>query len=288
MSSKYTINLCETTENVMDKFVIRTYYQEDIETHGHNFFELVYVTGGSTFHVLNGVSRVLGCGDYFIVDYGSVHCYENSNNLTIINCLFLPEIIDDTLKGCCSFDSLLHMCLLRYYKLYMGKTSANRIFHDEDGRVFQLLTGLIKEYEDKKVGYTEIFRSRLLEILILIARNVMDYEPITKDDIILDVIQYINSNYNKPSALSRFCSIHHYSPQYISRKFKQETGITVSVYLQKVRIEKSCELLAGSNLLIADVAEAVGYTDEKFFNSLFKRMIKMTPRDYRKMNKANL
>jgi AraC family transcriptional regulator, L-rhamnose operon transcriptional activator RhaR len=284
MSYEYTIELKEATLNNADKFVIKTYYQDDVATHDHNFFELVYVIGGSTLHTLNGASGSLGLGDYFIVDYGSVHCYAQSKDLTIINCLFLPEIIDDTLKGCCSFEELLHVCLLRYYKLYLGKTPANRIFHDDDGRILQLLTGMMREYEEKQVGYAEIFRSRLLEILILTMRNLVDRNLITKNDTILEVIQYINSNYTSQSLLSKFCELHHYSPQYISRKFKQETGFTVSDYLQKVRIEKSCELLAGSDMSVADIAESVGYADLKFFNNLFKKMIKMSPREYRKLS----
>ena len=284
MSKEYTIELNEAALNNADKFVIKTYYQEDVATHNHNFFELVYVIGGSTLHTLNGTTGSLWLGDYFIVDYGSQHCYEQSKDLTLINCLFLPEIIDDTLKGCRSFEELLHVCLLRYYKLYFGKTSANRIFHDDDGRVLQLFTGMMKEYEEKKVGYAEIVRSRLLEILILTMRNVVDNNMNIKNDTILEVIQYINSNYPSQTLLSKFCDLYHYSPQYISRKFKQETGFTISEYLQKVRIEKSCELLAGSDMPIADVAESVGYADLKFFNNLFKRMIKMSPREYRKLS----
>lgn len=282
MDKKYTIHLNETTANCEDRFVIKSFIQEDVATHDHNFFELVYITGGSTHHTLNGIHGSLHSGDYFIVDYGSEHSYEQSENLTLINCLFYPEIIDDTLKGCCSFDELLHVCLLRYYKLYYGKASANHIFQDQDARILQLLTGMMKEYEEKKVGYSEIFRSRLLEILILIMRNVIQRDSIIKNDTIIEVIKYIKSHYSSSRILSTFCDLYHYSPQYISRIFRQETGFTVSEYLQKVRIEKSCELLAGSNLSVADIAESVGYTDLKFFTSLFKRMIKMTPRDYRK------
>jgi AraC family L-rhamnose operon transcriptional activator RhaR len=279
MSNDFTIELNEATLDSTDKFVIKAYYQEDMATHNHNFFELVYITGGSTWHTLNKTTGSLSLGDYFIVDYGSVHCYAQSKELTLINCLFLPEIIDDTLKGCRSFEELLHVCLLRYYKLYLGNTPANRIFHDENGRILQLLTGMMKEYEEKKVGYAEIFCSRLLEIMILTIRNVVDNNSrILKNEIILKVIRYINGNYHNQKLLSEFCELYHYSTQYISRKFKQETGFTIREYVQKVRIEKSCELLAGSDLPIVEIAETVGYADLKFFNNLFKRMIKMSPR----------
>ena len=80
-----------------------------------------------------------------------------------------------------------------------------------------------------------------------------------------------------------FCQEHHFSLQYISRKFKQETGITFREYLQKIRIEKSCVLLAGSDLRISEIASAVGYDDIKFFNSMFKKLVMMSPREYRKL-----
>jgi len=282
MKREFTLELKETTSNQKDRFVIKIYEQEDISMHNHKFFELVYVMEGKTVHTLNGTGCTLHRGDYFVVDYGSEHAYTHSENLKLMNCLFLPEIIDDTLKGCCSFTELLHVCLLRYYKLYFGKNLANRVFQDENGKVLNLLLGMKEEYEQKKVGYAEVFRGRLQEILIIIMRNITDQNKReVKNDTILNVVEYINRNYPNHTLLLKFCEENHYTTPYISRKFKQEMGITVSEYLQKVRIAKSCELLAGSNILVADVAEAVGYNDIKFFNKLFKRMIKMSPREYR-------
>ncbi len=285
MKNEYTLELDETYIHPKDKFMIMTYNQEDLEAHNHRFFELAYVKEGTALHTLSGTSTTLRPGDYFIVDYGSVHSYTNCHNLTLINCLFQPEIIDETLKGCCSFEALLHVCLLRYYKLYLGNTPANRIFFDEEGRIQTLLIGMIKEFEEKNVGYAEICRSRLFEILILIMRNVVDDKvSIIQNEIILNAILYIRDHYQSHSLLSKFCKQYHYSPQYISRRFKEDTGFTISEYLQKVRIEKSCELLAGSTMTIARIAEEVGYTDLKFFNQLFKKMIKMSPREFRKLS----
>lgn len=287
MKKNFTIELRETEEGIslVDKLVIKLYQQDDVTNHNHNFFELAYITGGSCLHTLNDESNIISVGDYFIIDYGSIHSYTESKDLTLINCLFLPEIIDDTLKGCCSFEELMHGCLLRYYKVYLGKTPVNRIFHDTDGRVLQLLNGLMKEYQEKQVGYSEIYRCRLQEILILTMRNVLDNNSSTTNNtIVLEAIQYINSNYRSQKVLDEFCKKYHFTPQYISRRFKQETGLTIRDYQQKVRMEKCCELLAGSDMSVSDIAQQVGYNDIKFFNELFKRMLKMTPREYRKMS----
>ena len=61
--------------------------QTDMESHNHDFFELVYVVKEAV-HTLNsqeGFER----RDYFIIDYGSVHSYSKSEDFTLINCIFL-------------------------------------------------------------------------------------------------------------------------------------------------------------------------------------------------------
>jgi len=266
-----------------EKLFIKTYVQDDTPSHHHDFFELAYITGGTARHTLNGSCSELSKGNYFIVDYGSRHSYTHSKDLTLINCLFLPEIIDDTLIGCHSFGSLISVCLLRYYKLYSAKNSANRIFTDEGGRILDILTVMRRELEQRKVGYQEILKNRLMEIIIITMRNIMDDSmKDVKTEITLQMMDYIHNYYPQHRLLTTYCERYHYSPQYVSRKFKLDTGFTVSEYLQRTRIEKSCALLAGSRLSVAEIAEAVGYSDYKSFHTLFKKLIHRSPGEYRK------
>ena len=147
------------------KMAVKPFAQDDTSEHGHDCFEMVYIMNGSAVQVLNGVPETLRKGDYFIIDYGSMHAYEKCKDLILINCLFLPEIIDDTMAGCRSFEELLRVCLIRYHKQYFETATVNRIFHDEDGRVLKLLKGMQTEYEQENIGYREVFRCRLQEIL---------------------------------------------------------------------------------------------------------------------------
>lgn len=285
----YTIGVAENWKE--EKLRVSPFHQDDVVPHAHSFFEMVYVTGGKAVHTLNGKEELVQKGDYFIVDYGSIHSYTNCQQLELINCLFLPEVLDETLAESRSFDEILKVCLIRYYKKYVGLTPANRIFHDEEGCIFTLIAGIQKEYEEKEVGYTEIFRCRLQEILILTMRKIVNEKKDRKvrenqqSPATVQVLQYLKLHYQERAVLSCFCQEYHYSLQYISRHFKQETGVTVSDWLQKIRIEKSCELLAGSDCRIQDAARAVGYEDVKFFNELFRRFLDMTPREYRKMTR---
>ncbi|MBO4976591.1 MAG: helix-turn-helix domain-containing protein [Lachnospiraceae bacterium] len=283
-----TVALSKNAAEPDDKLMVKPFIQADITAHDHDCFELAYVTGGTAVQTLNGVSEIVYKGDYFIIDYGSEHSYQNTRNFTLINCLFLSEIIDDTMAGCRSFDELLRVCLIRYRRQYLGKTPVNRIFHDEDGRILNLLQGMQEEYLAKNTGYREIFRGRLLEILILTMRKVVEEHDSGNDqsnrsDMVQEAIKYLEIHYSDKAVLGSFCSKHHYSQQYVSRRFKQETGLTALEYLQKIRIEKCCELLAGSELSVQEIAHSVGYEDAKFFQQVFRRMLRMSPREYRRM-----
>ena len=68
---------------------------------------------------------------------------------------------------------------------------------------------------------------------------------------------------------------------YICLLFKKETGETFNTYLTKVRIKKAKELLEDPVLKIYEIAEKVGYSDSDYFTRKFKKLIGMTPSEYR-------
>ena len=148
--------------------------------HGHNFFELAYITGGTAEHTLENEGKTISAGDYFFVDYGCLHGFQNCKNLTLINCLFLPETVDETLQGCRSFSQLLQGCLLKYYRMSLGQAKFARVFHDRDGQVGQLMQEMLLEYQEQKVGCYPLLRFKLLEILLLTLREYVQNVRIEK------------------------------------------------------------------------------------------------------------
>lgn len=288
MKHSYTVFLARNAKQKSDKLAFKYLTQRDIKTHDHDCFELAYVIEGSATQTLDDETETVHQGAYFIIDYGSQHNYTNCQNLKLVNCLFMAEIIDASLTNCRSFHELMKVCMIRYYKQSLGLTPVNRIFYDEDGEILKLIEEMNKEYEMQNIGYQEVLRGKLLEILILTIRKVVKQqnhipiEKLTDSEVIREAIRYLEMNYQEKALLGSFCEKHHYTIQYISRRFKEETGLTALEYLQKIRIEKSCALLAGSTLTIREIAHQVGYDDIKFFNKIFHRMVGMTPSEYRK------
>lgn len=109
---------------------------------------------------------------------------------------------------------------------------------------------------------------------------------ITKTDqdfqIIPEIKRYIEHHYTRNLTLQEIASHFYLSREYISRRFKQETGRNISDYIAHVRNEKAKLLLANPNFKIVQIAQMVGYQDEKYFSKVFKKMNHVSPNEYRK------
>ena len=229
--------------------------------------------------------KIAGPGDYYIVDYNSVHSYRqiSKERVVIINFLFYPDFIERVLSGYKTFDDILNTYSLRFsYKNILGSPTG-KIFHDEDKKIGNIVNEIVAEYEHKNYGYFEFIRCKLIEILIITLRKIgRDEQKTNYSDIVSELISYTEKNHNENIRLSEIADKYNYSISSISKKFKEETGIGFSKYVQKIRIEKSCHLLATTNKAIRDIAFIVGYEDVKFFRSAFRESLKISPSEFRK------
>ncbi|RUS47831.1 response regulator [Cohnella sp. AR92] len=101
-------------------------------------------------------------------------------------------------------------------------------------------------------------------------------------NVMLEIAKYIEQNYNRELTLQDIASQFYLSREYISRRFKQEFGENLSDFLGRIRIDKAKLLLGNPQLRIADIAEMVGYADEKYFSKVFKKLEGVSPNQYRK------
>lgn len=73
----------------------------------------------------------------------------------------------------------------------------------------------------------------------------------------------------------------------LTRIFRRKLGITPGQYLIEKRIQKSKTLLIEKDWTIGAVAVAVGFSSQGHFDSLFKRLTEMTPKEYRLLHKID-
>lgn len=92
---------------------------------------------------------------------------------------------------------------------------------------------------------------------------------------------YIRDRYAEELSLPEIASHFGFNPSYFSRLFARQTGVHVFEYLNNVRIRKSCLLLKRTSMSIVEIAFAVGYNSLSHFNRYFRRIMEMSPREYR-------
>ncbi|MGO4538655.1 response regulator [Paenibacillus sp. 2TAB19] len=100
--------------------------------------------------------------------------------------------------------------------------------------------------------------------------------------VIYDIAKYIEQHVHSDITLQEIASRFFLSREYISRKFKQEMNENISDFIAKCRIKRAKELLANGQLRITQIAEQVGFQDEKYFSKVFKKWTDCSPNDYRK------
>lgn len=101
------------------------------------------------------------------------------------------------------------------------------------------------------------------------------------EQIIHKVSMYLRENYRHAS-LEEASACVNLSPTYLSRIFKEKSGINFSEMLLNVRMEKACELLNDPQYKMYDIAFYVGYDNPKNFTRAFKARFQVSPMEYRR------
>lgn len=95
------------------------------------------------------------------------------------------------------------------------------------------------------------------------------------------LMNYMWENIDGDLSLCTLSDKLHLNPSYLSRRFKSLTGKNLTEAILELRVKKACELLKNTSLKISEIAPMVGYETAANFSKVFKKMMNMTPREYR-------
>ena len=94
--------------------------------------------------------------------------------------------------------------------------------------------------------------------------------------------EYVDCNYTDcECTLSGIAKSLYVSPGYLSAVFKETVGESFINYLTGLRMKRAKQLLAGTELMIYEVAIMVGYENQTYFSTVFKKSAGISPKDYR-------
>jgi AraC family L-rhamnose operon transcriptional activator RhaR len=263
-------------------------FQENFHSdfHSHDFIEITYVAEGTGFHHIGEHVFPVRKGDLFILPLGTTHVFRpvspsKHQKLIVYNCIFTESMLYKANEDAAGIDLL---------QCFQSPTDMNASLCHFDGpnqRMESLFQQMLDEHTVRKPGYAALLYSLLLQLLIYLARQFSepDQAKLHPQDSMEHILQYIRNHVDEPLTIRSMAELCRISERHFFRLFKQRTGQPFQDFVQHTRVQASCELLLRTNLTIAPIAEAVGYKDLQSFHQVFKRIVGMTPGQYRKQGR---
>lgn len=157
--------------------------------------------------------------------------------------------------------------------------------HDDYSYVREALRLGVKDYLLKPIS-----RGELTSILNSIFVSKINKEPKTSDEsvmIITEIKQLITKKLEADLSLNYLSKVMGLHPNYISSMFSNHANMKLSDYILEQRILKGKELLVHTNLKVYDIAHLTGFSNPKYFSSVFKKEVNLSPQQFRLKEKSN-
>lgn len=188
-------------------------------------------------------------------------------------CSYIDTLVDEekaNLNNLC----FLHQQLTQMFFsiLYEQNTKISNIFSDQY---------TYEEYMDsyKKIDWLKTAIGILMEAVK--QKSIME----TQDNNLVNKARtYISNNISQEISVRMVSKYVSLSPEYLTKIFKLQIGSNLKNYIQHEKIEIAKELLETTSLSISLIALQVGYTNFSHFTQIFKKMVNVTPIEYRRLN----
>lgn len=120
----------------------------------------------------------------------------------------------------------------------------------------------------------EVYRSRELKFPYT--------DPKELPYVVKQTMLYIRSHIDEHFIVKDLATYLHCHPDFLSRKFKQHTGVDLSNYLQQARVDRAKRLLENPKMDIGTAADQSGFSDRVHFSKVFRRVTGYTPGQFQR------
>ena len=251
-------------------------------SHCHSCYELFYTNSGDCRFLIEDQWHELHEGDFILVPPMALHytrypCGECTR--TVI--LFRREDVSPEVRQCMPGQD--H---------FFAETRVFRTAPEHRPAITDLIARLTEEAAREGAeedSCSMLLRRLTLQSLFLLCSRVCTFisnlpsEIRTDNREMLEAASYIARHYMNPVTTGEVASAVGFSPNYLSRRFRQATGIGLHEYLVFVRLHHAAQELLSTRDSITEIALRCGFSDSNYFKDSFKKKYGVTPRHYRKM-----
>ncbi|MBE6703869.1 MAG: helix-turn-helix transcriptional regulator [Ruminococcaceae bacterium] len=157
-----------------------------------------------------------------------------------------------------------------------------RIYEMELG--VQEIDTLITMYNSNDTRNSFAFKCRIYETVAEMLRreNFVPRSDITHSELIRTAIEYIRSHLSIKLSISEIAAECFISESLLSKRFREECGITLGKYIDDLVFFSAQNMLIGTNMSISRISEKLGFCDQFYFSRRFRQFAGISPRYYRK------
>lgn len=252
-----------------------------VTNHYHDDYEIYYLLEGYRHYFIKDKVYDIKKGDLVFVNKNEIHKTFHAgapfHNRILIN--FKKSYLNNILVETNNYDLL--SCF--HESIYVL-----RLKIDEQKQIENLIFKMLYEYDNQVNSSSIYLKIMLSEFLILSERlflNAPSYQVETSNPIhkkISEIIAFINKNYIEDLTLDFLSKRFFISTYYLSRTFKKITGLSLTEYINTIRIKEAEKLLLSTKLNITSISQEVGYDSITHFGRVFKSITGVSPLKYKK------
>jgi AraC family transcriptional regulator, transcriptional activator of pobA len=249
--------------------------------HRHDFYEVLYLSNGSGFHIIDNECYKILPPCIFFMSPGQTHKLELSNDVEGYIFLFTSE-----------FYILQHQNknrLLEFPFFFSIEQKNPPLFLKSEKDIFFLESLFIRGcYEIAKENKCseELVRSILDLILLTCDQLYPDHFrtlTLNKGHILVKKLFYlIEENYQNNLRVNDYANMLAITPNHLTQIVKQVTGkTTIELLQEKLNVEVK-RLLMHTNMTVSEISELMKFPDQSYFTKYFKKVSGLTPLQFRK------
>ena len=246
--------------------------------HRHDFFFMVYFTQGSGTHTIDFVTYDIHPGDVFFMSPARVHSWELSSDIDGFVLFFsvdfyLKDFAHHKIFDFPFFNTTLYQPLLHLPESYlMFVTQTMQTMHDE----FRLQAKRVDEVLQSYLNILLIQLSRLYQLQTTPSESLHLVHQIRQLEVLID------THYTTEKSVQAYADLMNLSVKQLNHICKMALNKSTSELIQERIVLEAKRLLVHSDWTVAQIGAHLQYFDNAYFTRFFKKMVGVTPEQFRK------
>lgn len=273
-----------TFRQTMDNPNFEFYHYKDlvpptIELHQHPFYEIFFLISGDVEYIIEGKTYRLRPGDILLTNNKDIHKpFIKKDKAYERYVLWLDD----------NFFNHVNMCGEDLSSCFIDASNRDyRLIRPDNNSLITLkylAENIIKAKYSKEFGSYALTTAYIMEFLVKLSRcyfNSIDdiREDVTENTLVNKALAYINENISSELSLDDISDKMYVSKFYLSRIFKQFTGLSIYQYIIKKRLTISRNLIK-DGMPVTDAYISCGFSDYSNYCKAFKREFEKTPSEF--------